>query len=332
MPLVVVTGANGFVGTALCVQLRQSGWQVRAALRRAPADSAPPDDFRVVGDIGPGTDWAPVLQGADAVVHLAARVHVMGSSGHDALAAYQQVNTIATEGLARVAATVGVKRLVYLSSIKVNGESTPDRPFTEADKPAPLDPYGVSKWEAEQVLTRVGRESGLGVVILRPPLVYGPGVKANFLSLMQAVDRGWPLPLGSAQNRRSLLYVGNLVSAIVRCLEHPAAAGRTYLVADGDPISTPELIRGIARALQRPARLIPVPVGLLRLAGGLAGRRDAVERLLESLAVDSGLIRRDLDWTPPYSLGEGLRATADWYRYRSNHGSADGGTRGAPLR
>jgi nucleoside-diphosphate-sugar epimerase len=266
MPLVVVTGAGGFVGTALCSQLVQSGWQLRAALRQPPRGSEHQPEVRVVGEIGSHTDWAPVLQGATAVVHLAARVHVMRDSGRDAFARYREANADATEQLARAAAAAGVQRFVYLSSIKVNGEATSERPFTEADSPAPADAYALSKWEAEQALARVRRESGLEVVVLRPPLVYGPGVKANFLSLVDAVARGWPLPLAAVRNQRSLVYVGNLVSAIVRCLEHPAAAGRTYLVADGESVSTGELIRGIARALERPARLFPAPTGLLRLA------------------------------------------------------------------
>jgi len=313
MPLVVVTGASGFVGTALCPQLVRTGWKPRAALRRTPPDAEHLTDFRVVGEIGPDTDWAPVLQGAAAVVHLAARVHVMGDSSHDTLTAYRRVNTDATERLARAAAAAGVRRFVYVSSIKVNGEATSERPFTEADSPAPADAYGISKWEAEQALTRVRRESGLEVVVLRPPLVYGPGVKANFLSLVKAVARGWPFPFAAVHNQRSLIYVGNLVSAIVRCLENPAAAGRTFLVADGEPVSTVELICGIARALGRPARLFPVPTGLLRLAGRLTGRRGAVERLLGSLAVDFASIRRELAWTPPYTFEEGIRATAEWY-------------------
>lgn len=322
MPVVVVTGASGFVGAALSPQLVRSGWQLRAALRRPPRAPEHLADFRVVGGIGPDTDWGPVLQGAAAVVHLAARVHVMADSGHDALAAYREVNTAATERLARAAAAAGVRRFVYVSSIKVNGESTSERPFTEVDIPAPADAYGISKWEAEQALSRVRRESGLEVVVLRPPLVYGPGVKANFLSLVEAVARGWPFPLAAVRNQRSLIYVGNLVSAIVRCLEHPAAAGRTYLVADGEPVSTVELIRAIACALRRPARLFPVPTGLLRLAGRLTGRGDAVERLLGSLAVDFSLIRRELAWTPPYTFEEGIQATAEWYLRggRRSHG------------
>lgn len=329
MPLVVVTGASGFVGTALCSQLVQLGWRVRMALRRPTPDSERAADYRVVGEIGPDTDWAPVLDGAAAVVHLAAHVHVMGAAGSDALAIYRRVNAAGTERLARAAAAAGVKRLVFLSSIKVNGEATSERPFTETDRPTPVDAYGISKWEAEQVLAQVGRETGLEVAVLRPPLVYGPRVKANFLSLVKAIALGWPLPLASARNRRSLIYVGNLASAIVCCLEHPAAAGRTYLVADGEPISTPDLVRRIARALHRPARLLPVPAGLLRLGGRLTGRRDAVERLLGSLEVDASLIRRELGWTPPFSPDEGLQATADWYR---SHRKLDpGGTGGAPL-
>jgi len=313
MPLAVVTGASGFIGAALCPQLVRSGWQLREVHRHAPSNLRHQADLRAVGEIGPDTDWTSVLEGAAAVVHLAAHVHVMGASGRRALDAYREINSDGTERLARCAAAAGVKRFVFLSSIKVNGEATLDQPFIEADRPAPLDAYGISKWEAEQALARVGHESGMEVVILRPPLVYGPGVKANFLSLLNVIARGWPLPFEAVRNQRSLIYVGNLVSAIVRCLEHPAAAGRTFLVADGEPVSTCQLTREIARALQRPARLFAMPSGLLRLAGRLTGRRDAVERLLGSLVIDFSLIRHELGWTPPFSLEDGLKATAAWF-------------------
>lgn len=311
---VLVTGATGFVGSALVPRLLEHSWQVRLALRGPAADGFNNVEAIVAGEVGPDTEWDESLNGVDTVVHLAARVHVLRERSSDPLAAFRSVNVAGTERLATAAARNGIRRFVYLSSVKVSGEQTFGKPFTEADAPAPSDPYGESKREAEDALRNLAAATALEIVILRPPLVYGPGVKANFLSLMKAVDHGWPLPLGAVQNRRSFVYLGNLVSAIIACLEHPAAAGRTYLVADGPPVATPELIRRLARALDRPARLVPVPAALMRFAGRLLGRGDAVDRLLGSLAVDDSLIRRELGWVPPYTMDEGLRATADWFR------------------
>ncbi len=205
-----------------------------------------------------------------------------------------------------------MKRFIFISTIKVNGEGR-DTAYRETDVPAPEDAYAISKWEAEQGLQRIARETGLEVVILRPPLVYGPGVKANFLRLMRTVEKGWPLPLGAVRNRRSLLYLGNFVDAIRACVEHPAAAGQTFLLDDGEPVSTPELIRALARAMDRPARLLAVPVAALEFAGALLGKRAAVARLTGSLYVDSSAIRSRLGWTPPHTMQQGLVATvADW--------------------
>lgn len=305
---VCVTGAQGFIGSALCCALVRQGWVMVPAVRRArglPGEVA-------VGDIGPRTDWHATLAGCDAVVHLAARAHVMREARREPLAAFQEVNTAGTLHLARQAAEAGVRRFVYLSSVKVLGEGR-EAPYTLADAAAPAEPYALSKWEAEQGLLALGRNTGMEIVVLRPPLVYGPGVKANFLSLMRAVARGWPLPLGAVRNRRSLLYLGNLVSAIEACLIHPAAAGQTFLVSDGEDVSTPELIRRLGMALGRPARLWPVPPPLLRLVATLLGRGAQAGRLLGSLAVDGSALRAVLGWTPPHTLDEGLRATARWY-------------------
>lgn len=322
---ILVTGAAGFVGRALVHGLLVADHAVLPAVRRA---SGLPHEI-LVGDINTSTDWRPALAACDAVVHLAARVHVMHDEAADPLAAFREVNTHATLNLARQAAQAGVRRFVFVSSVKVNGEGFPHpRPlsrgergaYVETDAPAPQDAYAVSKWEAEQGLWRIARETGLEVVILRPPLVYGPGVKANFLRLMRLVERGWPLPLGAIRNRRSLLYLGNFVDAIRRCVEHPAAAGQTFLLDDGEPVSTPDMVRALAQAMGRPPRLLAVPVGVLALAGGLLGKRAAVDRLTGSLFVDSSHIRSRLGWTPPYSLHQGLAATvAD--RLRSPRGS-----------
>jgi nucleoside-diphosphate-sugar epimerase len=311
---ILVTGASGFVGQILCTELHHCGWPVRAALRKSlPAHSA--SEQIIVDKIDGQSDWTAALQDVEVVIHLAARVHVMRETSTDPLAEFRKVNVQGTKNLARQAARAGVKRLVYVSSIKVNGETTDGRQsYTERDMPSPQDPYGVSKWEAEQALHHVAQETGLEVVIVRPPLVYGPGVKGNFISLLSALNRGIPLPLAGADNARSLVYVGNLVDALIGCAIHPAAAGQTYLVSDGETVSTSELVRRLAEAMGVPVRLFPFPPSLLRLAGALAGKSGQIERLLGSLQVDSGKIRRELNWHPPYSLQQGLQATADWYR------------------
>jgi UDP-glucose 4-epimerase len=262
----------------------------------------------VVGTINATTDWKAALAGCAVVVHLAARVHVINDKARDPLAEFREVNTKGTLNLARQAAQAGVKRFVFISTIKVNGEGR-DAPYRETDAAAPEDAYAISKWEAEQGLRQIAADTGLEVVILRPPLVYGPGVKANFLRLIRIVERGWPLPLGAIRNLRSLLYLGNFVDAIRLCVVHPAAAGQTFLLDDGKPVSTPELIRAVARALGRPARLLAVPVWMLEAAGMLLGKRAAVARLTGSLFVDGSAIRSRLGWMPPYSVEEGMAAT-----------------------
>lgn len=305
---VLITGATGFVGQALCPLLESSGWTVIQAVRT-------PHEGRIaVGDIGPDTDWHAALNGVTAIVHLAARVHVMHDATSAPLAEYRAVNTAGTANLACQAAEAGVKRLVYLSSIKVNGERTWNTPFRADDPPRPQDPYAISKWEAEQALQRIAGETGLEVVVLRPPLVYGPGVKANFLRLLGLVERGLPLPLGAVKNRRSLLYLGNLTDAIRISLIHPSAAGKTYLLSDGAALSTAELVRLLAAALGKTPKLIPVPPSVLRIAALLAGKSAEAARLLDSLEIDGTPITRELDWPPPYSTEQGLAVTAAWHR------------------
>ena len=302
------------MGRALCPVLLKAGYAVRVALRQAPMPSFPQEiEPVVVGEIGSNTSWDEALAGIDTVIHLAARVHVMQETAPNALMAFRQVNTAGTQHLAQQAAVAGVRRLIYLSSIKVNGEETMDVPFTERDTPDPQDAYAVSKWEAEQVLLRVGGETGLEIVIVRLPLVYGPGVGGNFLRLLQWVKRGLPLPLGSLNNRRSLIYLGNLVDVLALCVRHTNAAGKTFLVSDGEDVSTTELIRRVAASLGGAPRLLPFPPGLLRLAGLVIGKSAAVDRLLGSLVVDSSAIRRELSWLPPYSMQQGLVETARWF-------------------
>ena len=325
---VLVTGASGFVGKALCAELLRHGNFVRAANRTVhfTADhSCKHQEEIVVGALDVNTDWSAALSGVDVVIHLAARVHVMRDEADDPLNEFRRVNTAGTEQLARAAAASGAKRLVYVSSIKVNGEETPDgHCYTELDAPSPQDPYGVSKWEAEQALHRVAKETGLEVVIIRPPLVYGAGVKGNFAQMLKVLAKGIPLPLASVANKRSLICLDNLVDALLCCATHPAAAGQTYLVSDGEDISTPELLRQLGSWMGRPARLLPFPLALLQLGGRLFGRGGQIERLVDSLQVDSSKIRQELDWQPPCTLQQGLRATAEWYRDQ-RHSRADKG-------
>lgn len=309
---ILVTGAVGFVGRALCAALRQHKLPCIAAVRRAEGGNGIAEEI-AVGDLGPDTDWQAALQGIACVVHLAARTHVLDDRSPDPLAEYRRINVAVTRKLAQQAARSGVRRFVFLSSVKVNGESTTSQPFSERDVPRPEDAYGISKREAEDVLRAIGNETGMEIVILRPPLVYGPGVKGNFLRLLNAVAKGVPLPLASIDNRRSLVYVGNLVDAIITCIHAPAAAGRTFLVSDGEDLSTPELIRKLATAMGRKPRLLPCPPALLALAARLCGREAAFRRLSGSLAVDISALQQTLHWQPRYPTNQGFSATAQWY-------------------
>lgn len=297
-----VTGASGFVGSALSSELKLRGIDVRSILRTQQ-------------EINGSTDWRDVLQGVSVVIHLAARVHVMHENAANPLAEFRKVNVEGTEHLARSAAAAGVKRLVYVSSIKVNGEETiGGQRYSEESAPFTRDPYGVSKWEAEQALQRVAAETGLEVVIIRPPLVYGTGVKGNFAQMLSAVSRRIPLPFAAVGNQRSLIYVGNLVDALITCAMHPVAAGKTYLICDGEDISTPELLNSLGAEMGRSARLFQCPMWLLSMMGKITGRTDQLRRLVGSLQIDSHKIRRELNWKPPYSLQQGLKITAEWYR------------------
>ncbi|MDB4835590.1 SDR family oxidoreductase [Gammaproteobacteria bacterium] len=309
MTKILITGVNGFVGSALCMEAVARGFDVRGATRNV-CDSPISFENIAVGDINADTEWHSALMNCDVVIHLAARVHIMSETVDDSLSEFRLVNTTGTECLARCAATSGVKRLVYVSSIKVNGEETSDDvAFCEQDQPNPQEAYGISKWEAEQALHRVAAETGMEVVIVRPPLVYGPGVKGNFAQMLRVVTMGIPLPFAGVKNQRELIYVGNLVDALITCATHPAAAGNTYLVGDGESVSTPYLLRGLAKASGVSSRVFAWPVGLLKLMGALLGKADQVERLFGSLQVDSSKIRRELGWEPPYRLQEGLNKT-----------------------
>ena len=308
----LVTGATGFVGTALCAKLAASGVEVVPAVRRK---YCLPHEV-VIGNLNVSTNWRPGLEGCDTVVHLAARVHVMNNAAKDSLALYRDSNTEATLNLARQAADTEVKRFVFISTIKVNGEFTEvDRPFTSDDVPAPQDAYGISKMEAELGLHSISAQTGMQVVIIRPPLVYGPGVKANFESMMRWLARGVPLPLAAVtQNRRSLVALDNLVDLIVTCLNHPAAANQTFLASDGEDLSTAELLKRMSAAMGKPARLFYVPQALLKLGTRLSNKLGTYQRLCGSLQVDITKTRQLLGWTPPVSVDEGLRRAAEGFR------------------
>ena len=307
---ILVTGASGFVGKFLCRELSRKNNLVVAALRSTIVVNSCAEQVKIKA-IGRATDWSQALQDVEVVVHLAARVHVMNEVAVDALAEFRKVNVEGTLNLAMQAAKAGVKRFIFVSSIKVNGEHTSaDCPFTANDDANPQDPYGISKHEAEQGLFLIAQQTGMEVVIIRPPLVYGAGVKANFASMMRVVKRGIPLPLGAIHNKRSFVYVGNLVSLIVRCIDHPAAANQVFLVSDGHDLSTTELLQKCALALGVKARLLPVPQKLLAFSLALLGKRAVAQRLCGNLQVDINKARILLDWVPLVSVEDGLKATA----------------------
>ena len=312
LPKVLVTGATGFVGRALLSRLLDDGLDIPVAALRDQLTTTKSVlnvvQSAVVGTIDGQTAWGTALTGVSTVVHAAARVHVMADTSADPLAEFRRVNVDGTLNLARQAAVAGVKRFVFVSSVKVIGEATLlGQPFSEADVAAPQDAYGQSKHEAEMGLRDLAAVTGMEVVIVRPPLVYGPGVKANFAALMSVVQRGWPLPLGAVNNQRSLVALDNLVDLIVTCLDHPAAANQTFMVSDGQDLSTAQLVQGMAQAAGVSARLLPVPVWAMQAVANLLGKGAAVQRLCGNLQVDISKARTLLDWVPPVTVAEGLR-------------------------
>lgn len=328
---VLITGATGFIGPHVCAALKRAGWVVRGAklADRQPLQSCAVDEWVAVADIGGDVNWSEALRGVNTIVHLAGRVHVMHEHVADPLAEYRRFNVAGTESLARSAAFLGVSRVVFVSSIKVNGERTGrDRDgaferYHENTPPSPHDAYAISKWEAECRLQDIAAATGIEVVIVRPPLVYGPGVGANFLRLMRLVDRGIPLPFGSVHNLRSLIYVENLADALTTCVIAPQSRNRTYLIRDVD-LSTADLIRTIASALGRRPRLLNLPDWVVRLGAHLCFKDGALDRLTGSLLVDDHLIRRELSWVPKCSLESAMARTAAWYRSRVGQAAEQG--------
>ena len=308
---ILVTGANGFIGTHLCETLAKSGHEVRSTARSLDPKSSTTREM-IICDLESADNLDHLTTGCDAIVHLAGRAHVMSDDPATSESLYVSANVDVTKKLAQSASRTGVKRMILMSSVKVNGESTTiDTPFTSHDTPNPQDPYGRSKARAEQALWDVTSTSGLEGVVIRPPLVYGPGVRANFASLIGIVGRGIPLPLGSIQNKRSFVSLDNLVDLIATTLQSPNAAGNTFLVSDGHDLSTPDLIRSIASALDQSPKLFPFPSALLKLAATATGKRSAYDRLCGSLTVDIALTKQKLSWSPPCTVQDSMQRTVD---------------------
>jgi nucleoside-diphosphate-sugar epimerase len=306
----LVTGSSGFVGRGLIAELRRRGHEAREAVRRQPSEAA---DAKIVavGHLSDSTDWSAALREVDTVFHLAARVHQVGESGGDAEADYRRTNTDATVALARAAIDAGVRRFVFVSSVKVMGEISAARPFAEDDAPQPQDAYGRSKLAAEQALADLAGQ--IEVSIVRPPLVYGPGVRANFLSLLKLAASRWPLPLRAATAPRSMVFIDNLVDALIACATRRHGSPATYFVSDGRDASVADLVRLLRAEMGLPARLWTLPGGFVQAAARIVGRADAAQRLFAPLQVDIGRIRRELGWSPPVAAEVALHQTVRWF-------------------
>lgn len=308
---ILVTGATGFVGSRLLWLLSEKNFKISAVSRRLFSGLPSSVNSRMVENIDSDTDWGTILQGVNIVIHTAARVHLLEDKVPDPLSEFRKVNVGGTLNLALQSARAGVKRFIFISSIKVNGEATePGRPFSEVVDAVPVDPYGLSKYEAEKRLHDLAIETGMEIVIIRAPLVYGAGVRANFKTMMNWLVSGVPLPLGEINNRRSLLALDNLVDFISICITHPAATNQTFVISDGHDLSTPELLRLLGEALGKPACLFRVPVSWIKLVASLIGKQNISQRLCSSLQVDISKAKNLLNWKPPVSVEEGLRIAA----------------------
>lgn len=306
--VILVTGANGFVGTYVCKALIESGYKVRGVVRHKESMLIEQVEKIVVTDIDGTTNWSQALMNVDTVIHLAARVHKMKENSNNPLLEYRTVNSIGTEWLAKNCIKYSVKRFIFISSIKVNGEER-NIAYKEDDVPAPKDDYGISKLEAEEALRRIAKISSLETVILRPPLIYGCGVKANFERLIHIVNKGTPLPLGKIKNKRSLLYVDNLVDLILNCITHPNAANKTYLVSDEQDLSTPELVEMIATAMNKKAKIFSLPLIFLKVLGLFTRKTSSIDRLIGNLTIDNSKVFNELSWSPPIKVSEGIYKT-----------------------
>lgn len=323
MKRILITGASGFIGRSLCRSLIGQKYYVRAVVRSQEKAQQVQQSFAspyledvVIHELAADPHGLPALKNVDAVIHLAARVHITKPDTEEEFLKYREMNVAATANLAKAAIDAGVKRFLFLSSIGVNGLATTRNPFCETDIAKPLSAYAMSKWEAEQVLQQIGASTDLKITILRPPIVYGHGVQANFGSLLKLIQSGLPIPLAKVKNLRSLIYVENLVDAIITCLQQAAAENQTYLVSDSEPVSTPNLIREIAAALGKTAHLWPFPLSLMRSIAKLIGKSIIVDRLVESLEIDCTKIKNELGWTPPYTLQEALQRDFGSYKER----------------
>jgi|LakMenE18May11ns_1017448.scaffolds.fasta_scaffold9727534_1 nucleoside-diphosphate-sugar epimerase len=316
---ICVTGASGFIGKELCVQLLKEQYNVVATVRNTKLLSLSEQKnlkIREVANIDINSNWSEIFSGINCVIHCAARVHVMKESEEDALSSYRRVNVDGTRNLAEQAFSAGVKRLIFLSSIKVNGENTNRSCFKHTDIPSPTDAYSISKWEAEQALQKISKQTGLEVVIVRVPLVYGKEVKGNFLHLLNIVAKGIPLPFSKVKNQRSFLGLDNLIAFLIYCIDHPKASGQTFLLSDGEDISTRDLIKKIADNMQKPSRIFSVPIFFLRFLGKVLGKSSEMNRVIDSLQIDSSFTFKFLGWKPATSINEGLYKTVQWYLSR----------------
>ena len=310
---VVVTGASGFIGSHVCEMFSRAGLKVRRHTRLLRPGTTNPNEWVVCDDLAKASDDDTPYRGARTVVHLAARAHILDDKAVDPLTEFRKINTEGTLRIAKLAWKAGVKRFVFVSSIGVNGNFTKEKPFNENSIPNPTDLYAISKYEAELALQEFSKASGLEVVIVRPPLVYGPGNPGNFLRLLKLIKSGLPLPFGAVKNLKSFIYVENLASALLACIQHPIAANQTYVVSDGYDLSTPDLITALAKHMQRHPMLVPVSMTVIRALAKLAGKMGAIEKMISSLQVDSTKIRTELGWSPPVPVDEGIRKTAEWF-------------------